>query len=396
MTHDCSFVADGATLADGLALYLHIPYCTSRCSYCDFNAHVLPQGQSDPFAPYAQALVADILDQEAALVSTIFWGGGTPSLMPVEALQTIVSALREKFDFHPDLENSIEMNPGTEVSKKYERYLELGINRLSIGAQSFHQEHLELVGRIHSGADIERAVREGRCAGFENISLDLIYGFPQQTVSQWKETLSRALALEPNHLSVYQLTVEPSTRLQTQLAAGDLVLPPEDDMIEMDDWAVECLLAEGYRRYEVSNWAKPGWECRHNLRYWSDKPYLGLGCGGVSYVNGWRFERIKAPVYYQRAMEVGRSPIVFAERRDRDGILKDHLMMGLRVDGGVDADQLCARYQGLTTEHLDSFFQRLPRAWWCRDGDRFSLTRKGWDFHSDVTIELMNVMFSFS
>lgn len=379
-----------------LALYLHVPYCRRRCSYCDFNAHVLPQGVDDPFADYAGALLQDIGAQQPSPVASIFWGGGTPSLMPEEHFRRASRAVAEKFELSRELEHTIEANPGTITEGKFETFLECGVNRLSLGAQSFQREQLELVGRIHNSGEIMTAVQAARRAGFSNISLDLIYGFPQQTVEHWKDTLQRALELEPQHLSVYQLTVEPSTRLEAQLAQGELSLPEEEVMLAMDEWAESTLSTAGFTRYEISNWARPGFECRHNLHYWRDLPYLGLGCGGVSFLNGWRIERIKAPVYYQRALSAGRSPVVFAERRGSDGALKDHLMMALRVTEGISEAELCERYPGLNGVQLRAFFERLSEDWWSFEEGRYRLTRRGWDFHSEVVMELMNVLFSFS
>ena len=377
------------------ALYLHVPYCRSRCTYCDFNAYQLNHEPGWAFSDYAEALVADIRNSPPRQVSTVFWGGGTPSLMPVEHLARIFEVLDTVHPRGPDEEHTIEVNPGTVSARGMEQYLTLGINRLSMGAQSFEEEHLRLVGRIHTADQIENCVKYARSAGFQNVSLDLIYGFPTQTVEQWRTTLERALALDPDHLSVYQLTVEPSTRLQVQLAKGDLELPEEDDMVAMDDLAEEVLSAEGYLRYEISNWARAGRECRHNLHYWADRPYLGLGCGAVSFMDGWRIERIKAPTYYQRAIAEGRSPVVFAERRGSDGALKDFLMMGLRVRGGVRWSELGRRFPGLAEEQVLAFMERLPLEWWRADSQRIELTRRGWDFHSAVTMELMDVMFSF-
>lgn len=391
MSHPSSFGFEASTLA----LYLHVPYCRRRCSYCDFNAHVLPEGVDDPFGDYARSLIADILAQPEASVDTVFWGGGTPSLLPSQHLRAVVEALHHRFTFTADVEHTIEANPGTVTGEKFETFLECGINRLSLGAQSFQAEQLELVGRIHNSEDIKTAVSLARAAGFENISMDLIYGFPEQSLEHWKDNLERALALEPQHLSVYQLTVEPSTRLEVQLEKGELALPPEDTMLAMDDHAEQVLSEAGLRRYEISNWARAGRECRHNLHYWRDHPYLGLGCGGVSFLNGWRIERIKPPAYYQKAIQEGRSPVFFAERRSLDGALKDHLMMALRTEEGVSVEELLKRYPGLTEDQLKGYFERLPGDWWRLREGRYVLTRKGWDFHSEVTMELMNVMFSF-
>jgi oxygen-independent coproporphyrinogen-3 oxidase len=396
MDHSPVFGESDANLSDGRpALYLHVPYCRSRCTYCDFNAYYLNAEAETAFSDYAEALIQDIRRSRPEPVSTVFWGGGTPSLMPVEKLAQILEEVREVHPITEGSEHTIEVNPGTISAKGLERYLELGINRLSMGAQSFEEEHLRLVGRIHTAEQIESCLRQARQVGFQNVSLDLIYGFPTQSVGQWRQTLEKALSLEPEHLSIYQLTVEPATRLQVQLAKGELTLPCEDDLVEMDDLAEVVLSNEGYQRYEISNWARPGKECQHNLLYWADRPYLGLGCGAVSFVDGWRIERIKPPNYYQRALAQGRSPVVFAERRGSDGALKDCLMMGLRVRGGLPWSVLQRRFPGLGKEHVLEFLDRLPADWWTASDEGFELTRRGWDFHSDVTVELMNVMFSF-
>lgn len=379
-----------------LGLYVHFPYCRQRCTYCDFNAHLVPPDRESAMLAYHCALLRDIAALPRARVSTVFWGGGTPSLVPLPLLLEVQAALERRLEWAWDLENTIEVNPGTMSLEELRALRAAGWNRVSVGAQAFQPALLELVGRVHSASEITSTFQTARAAGFENLSLDLIYGFPGQTLDQWEESLDRALELQPQHLSVYALTVEPSTRLERQLALGELVLPPEEVREAMDDLAIDRLQAEGFERYEVSNWARPGRECRHNLLYWSDSPYLGVGCGAVSFLDGWRTERIKPPLYYQKALSQGRTPLSFAERRDRDGALKDVLMMGLRVAQGVSEEELLARFPGLSADQLEAFFQRLPEHWWRKAEGRYRLTRAGWDFHSDVTMELLGVLFSFS
>ncbi len=383
------------SLAGGpsLGLYVHFPYCLHRCSYCDFNAHLVPQTSESAFKDYHRALMDDIESLPRARVRTVFWGGGTPSLMPLENLLEVQRALDEKFVWTDDIENTLEVNPSTMQESDFLALRSNGWNRLSIGAQAFQPHLLELVGRIHTPEQIETTFRSARRAGFSNLSLDLIYGFPQQTFEDWKETLERALELEPEHLSVYCLTIEPSTRLEKQLAQGELVLPDEEIREAMDDFAIERLTEAGFYRYEVSNWARPGRESRHNLLYWTNASYLGVGCGAVSYYDGWRQERIKPPVYYQKAIWAGRSPITYAERRSLDGALKDNLMMGLRVKEGVRLTDLQEQFPSLVLSQLQQYFEMLPEEWWGSEGDRFFLTRQGWDFHSEVTMKLLDVCF---
>jgi oxygen-independent coproporphyrinogen-3 oxidase len=386
------------SLADGpsLGLYVHFPYCRQRCSYCDFNAHLVPAHSVQAYSDYHRALLLDIASLPPAQVSTVFWGGGTPSLMPLPYLLEAQQALSQRLQWSPQLENTLEVNPGSMDGPAFESLLRHGWNRLSLGAQAFQPELLELVGRVHTPGDIVNTYQQARVAGFDNLSLDLIYGFPRQTLEQWRESLESALRLEPQHLSIYCLTIEPSTRLEKQLQQGELQLPEEEVREAMDELTEQLLRAEGFRRYEVSNWARPGRESRHNLLYWTDGPYLGVGCGAVSYLDGWRSERIKPPLYYQKALLEGRSPITFAERRSQDGALKDTLMMGLRVAEGVCLEELLGKFPGLSPREIEGFFTGLPEHWWCQEGGRYRLTRTGWDFHSDVTMELLGVLFSFS
>lgn len=379
-----------------MGLYVHFPYCRQRCSYCDFNAHLAPKDTTTAYQEYHQALMADVASLPKARIRTIFWGGGTPSMMPLPNLLEVQKALDEKFQWTDDLENTLEVNPGTMGRTQFEALRQNGWNRLSIGAQAFQPQLLELVGRVHTASDIETTFKDARKAGFDNLSLDLIYGFPQQTLQDWRETLERTLQLRPEHLSIYCLTIEPSTRLEKQLEQGELQLPDEEVREAMDDLSEELLTPAGFQRYEVSNWAKQGRESKHNLLYWTDVPYLGVGCGAVSYLDGWRQERIKPPVYYQKALAEGRSPITFAERRGGDGALKDTLMMGLRVRDGVSAQELIGKFPGLTENQLRDFFQQLPDNWWREQDGRFQLTRKGWDFHSEVTMTLLDMMFALS
>lgn len=328
-------------------------------------------------------------------VSSIFWGGGTPSLMPLHMLLETQASLATTLILSPEIENTIEVNPGTMGEAQFLALKQHGFNRLSFGVQAFQPELLELVGRIHSVEDVVTTFAAGRKAGFDNISLDLIYGFPKQTLNHWRHSLERALELKPEHLSIYCLSVEPTTRLERQLRLGELSLPEEDLRDSMYDLSLDVLQAAGYRRYEISNWALPNRESRHNLAYWRDQPYLAVGCGAVSYLNGWRQQRIKPPVYYQKALAEGRSPIVFAERRSQDGSIKDTLMMGLRIQEGVGLEELKVRYSGLDQGKLDDFFSLLPAQWWLYENGRYRLTKLGWDFHSEITMKLMDVIFSF-
>lgn len=375
-----------------VALYLHFPYCRSRCTYCDFNAYT--DAGDSARSDYIHALCQDIraASQERRYqISTVFCGGGTPSLHTATELAQVLDACRESFDFRPT-EVTLEANPGTVSLQQLRGLREAGFNRLSLGVQSFQSELLERLNRIHSADEVEQAVAWAREAGFTNLSLDLIFGLPGQSRSDWRQTLERALTLAPDHLSVYQLTVEKGTHLEVQLRRGELTLPDEDITWGMDRWLRGRLRSAGLRRYEVSNWARPGYEAQHNLVYWRDEPYLGLGCGATGFVNGWRVRRLLHPHAYQQALAHGASPVIHAERRDAEGALRDCLMMGLRTREGVQLGPLFRRFPLLTKEALESFLQSLPLAWWTLNASSLRLTSQGVDFVSSVCEKMMDYL----
>lgn len=373
-----------------VALYLHFPYCRSRCTYCDFNAYV--DGGEAARSDYIEALCQDIRSQAGDFeVETVFCGGGTPSLHSAEELGRVLQACRESFRFQP-AEVTLEANPGTVSLEQLRGLRQAGFNRLSLGVQSFRSSLLERLRRIHSPQEVEQAVSWARQAGFSNLSLDLIYGLPGQSMGDWESTVERALELQPQHLSVYQLTLEPGTHLEAQIRNRELEMLDEDTTYRMDRWGRRRLRAAGFRRYEVSNWALPGREARHNLVYWLDRPYLGLGCGATGFVGGWRIRRVLHPHAYQQLLARGASPVLHAERRDAEGALRDCLMMGLRTRWGVSLRTLRRRFPALKRKTLESFLQRLPRDWWQLGRYRLRLTSKGADFVSSVCEELMEVV----
>ena len=261
-----------------LSLYIHIPWCVRKCPYCDFNSHQQPQAL--PVAEYVAALVAD-LEQDLPLVwgrnvHSVFFGGGTPSLFPPEAIAAILDAASARLRFHPGAEITMECNPGTAEHGRFEGYLAAGVNRLSFGVQSFDDGCLQRLGRIHDSAEADRAVKLAQDAGYENINLDLMYALPQQTLAMAVDDVERAIALAPTHLSHYQLTLEPNTLFAARPPAG---IPLEDDAWDMQERCIEVMAEAGFAQYEVSAYARPGRQCAHNLNYWRFGDYLGIGAG---------------------------------------------------------------------------------------------------------------------
>lgn len=277
------------------SIYLHIPFCTHRCAYCDFNTYA---GQEDSIPAYVDALIREInfvgvtRPSDHATIGAIFFGGGTPSLLSGPQLVSIMDALRAVFTFSSNLEATIEANPGTTSLNFLQRIRSAGINRLSFGVQSANPDELSMLERAHDFFAVVNSVKWARQAGFDNLNLDLIYGLPEQTLERWQTTVKRIVDLQPQHISAYALTLEHGTPFGRWSEKGMLPLPDPDLAAEMYEWADEFLSTNGYVQYEISNWAKPELMCRHNLQYWRNLPYLGLGAGAHGYANGIRYSNV--------------------------------------------------------------------------------------------------------
>ncbi|MGH2585560.1 MAG: radical SAM family heme chaperone HemW, partial [Dehalococcoidia bacterium] len=282
-----------------MSLYLHIPFCDHKCSYCDFNSYA---GLDRLMPAFTEALVRELRLWAPRLrgrrVPTVFFGGGTPSLTPLPDLARITQTIRAEYRLDPEAEISLEANPGT-VDLAYLRGLrEIGINRLSIGVQSLDDGELRMLDRIHDAGTAIEAYEAARAAGFDNVNLDLIFGVAGQTLAGWERTLRRAIALAPEHLSLYALTIEEGTALAAQIARGIAPEPDADLQAAMYERTQDLMAAAGYEHYEISNWCRPGFECRHNLVYWQDGEWLGLGPGAHSHLDGRRFAVVRSPGAY--------------------------------------------------------------------------------------------------
>lgn len=380
-------------------IYVHIPFCLRRCTYCDFNTYTgLLALQDDYVAAICQEI--ELAAERAINITarTLYFGGGTPSLLAVESVAKIIEAVRRHMALPWEAEITLEANPGTVPPEKLGGLRAAGVTRLSLGVQSSHSRELLLLGRIHTWQDAVQAYRQARQAGFENINLDLMYGLPGQSLSEWTATVRRALALGPDHLSLYALTLEPGTPLAEILMLNELPKPDPDLAADMYEAASELLHAAGYWQYEISNWARGStpppeiWALppegrteaigpyisQHNLIYWRNEPWIGLGAGAHSWFRGLRWSNYAHPRTYINAIRSGRLRSHTDSTLSREVVYGETMMMGLRLAEGVTD----ARFAGLFGFHLVDLyegvleqFQTLKIIAW--DGERVRLTRHG-------------------
>jgi putative oxygen-independent coproporphyrinogen III oxidase len=327
--------------SDAAGLYVHIPFCLTRCGYCDFNTYA---GLEELQSPYMEALLreARLAAGEWANVAfrSIFVGGGTPTTLPASTLTDLLGSLRELFSIETDAEITIEANPDTVDESYLRRVLAGGVTRLSMGVQSFDPAVLRSLDRVHSAESARAAFGAAGAAGFTNVNLDLIYGAEGETLDSWTRTLAEAIALGPEHLSCYSLTVEPNTLLGRKVAAGITPAPDGDLQADMYDVACGLLSEAGFAHYEVSNWARPGFESVHNKGYWEGWPYLGLGAGAHSYWDGRRWWNVRPPSEYISMASGGRLPVGGEERLSEEDRRLEVLLLGLRTSAGIDGDPL--------------------------------------------------------
>ena len=329
-----------------LSIYLHVPFCRTRCGYCDFNTYTASELGTDPGASrdsYARAAVAEldlaarVLGPAAPPVSTVFVGGGTPTLLPPDDLGSMLRAVGERFGLTPDAEVTTESNPDSVDRAGLERLRELGFTRISFGMQSAVPHVLATLDRVHSPGRPEQAVAEARAAGFDSVSLDLIYGTPGESPDDWATSLDAALAASPDHVSAYALIVEDGTRLATQVRRGVLPMTDDDDLADKYLLAEERLGAAGYDAYEVSNWARGlQHRCRHNLAYWRGHDWWGVGPGAHSHVGGVRWWNVKHPAAYASRLASGTSPAHAREVLGDEDRRVERVLLELRLADGLD------------------------------------------------------------
>lgn len=378
-----------------LSIYVHVPFCAKKCAYCDFASY---PGRKTDWRRYFDEIVTEIrlwsanldfgLISETYQVRSLFIGGGTPTLVDANHIEKTIDACRGIAPFDADAEITIEGNPGTLTPEKLAAYRRVGVNRLSLGAQSFDDGLLQSLGRIHTAAQIDQAVAMARDAGFDNINLDLMYALPGQGMDRWKDTLDAAIALGVEHISAYSLIVEPGTPMAARVASGAAIVPDDDAVNAMQRLAIDRLTAAGYHRYEISNYARHGRECRHNLVYWNRGDYLGLGCAAHSLLGGHRFHNPDALDEYlsggRRLDEMVLTP------QDE---MEETLMLATRTARGLDLGAWEHTFGTPFARGREKALDRLENGGMVEIGGGFlRLTTRGMEVQDAVVLELMGEM----
>lgn len=328
-----------------LGLYIHIPFCQQKCFYCDFPSYANIENLQEA---YVTALHQEIVAQGGLfsryVVDTIYIGGGTPTVLTTKLLKKIIDTVKKNFVISSDVEWTLEVNPGTIDEKKLATLFQIGINRLSFGVQSFNDYLLKKIGRIHNGQQALDAIHLAKIVGFQNISLDLMYGLPEQTIKDLRESIVKAADLEVQHISIYGLKVEDGTVFAKLQEKNKLALPSEEVDEEMYELVMHDLPQAGYQRYEISNFARGGFESRHNLKYWENKPYLGFGVAAHSYIEPKRFANVAKVKEYIERINEKKSPKEFCEELDSDVLIEEFCFLALRTKAGIDIEKFNTKF----------------------------------------------------
>lgn len=374
-----------------LGLYIHIPFCKAKCNYCDFNSY---SGKEALMESYFHAVECEIETNGKKHTefefTSVFIGGGTPSLAEPVFISRIMNACRRNFRISDNAEISMEANPGTLTVEKLAAYKACGINRLSIGLQAWQNRLLKELGRIHSAEEFEENFKLARKAGFSNINIDLIFGLPGQKLNDWSETLSNIISLAPEHISCYSLKIEEDTVFGDRLQNG--LLDEQDDELDREMYwqAVDRLSNCGYRHYEISNFARPGYECRHNLVYWKAEEYLGVGAGAHSYLNGSRFNNAYGIEEYTCRVERGGCINENEQSIDEKEAMSEFMLLGLRLVNGISMTDFRERFGRELEDVFGKTISELERKNLLeRIGDRVKLSVAGLDFGNTVFMEFL-------
>lgn len=375
-------------------LYIHVPFCSKKCPYCDFVSGPFPVEVQVEYLKAVRkeiAFMARRPDVSSMSFDTLYVGGGTPSVVPVRKLVSVLEAANDSFSWsNTPLEITVEANPESVTKEGLEELMRAGVNRLSLGIQDLSDNGLKALGRSHSVSDAFRAYGHAREAGFSAISLDLIYGFPGQSVKHWQQTLEQAVSLLPDHISCYELTVEKDTPLERAVSQGVVKLPEEDTVIALTDLTEDFLSDNGYEQYEISNFALYGKECRHNITYWENGAYLGIGCSSVSFLPPRRDRNTTDLQRYIDLMTKGRRAVDMSEVLDPETRFRESVVLALRLVKGISLHEFSARWGYDPVKYYgEKLSMPVERELIALDDNRLMLTKKGRRLADTVLSELV-------
>ncbi|MDK2835775.1 MAG: hypothetical protein PWP21_552 [Thermosediminibacterales bacterium] len=378
-------------IKNGLALYIHLPFCPKKCYYCDFNSY---SRKEELMGSYIKALSTEMYLYSFKLqerkIKSIYIGGGTPTYLGIKHLETLLDSIRQVFYICEGAEITIEANPGTLSLKLLKFLYEKGVNRLSIGLQACDANILKQLGRIHTFEQFENNFNWARTAGFNNINVDLMIGLPGQTLENVSKCVCKVINLKPEHISVYSLKIEESTRFYEMYKAGQLILPGEDEERLFYHTTVNFLIQNGYKHYEISNFALPGYACCHNLIYWENKEYLGLGAGAHSYIDGKRFYNTETPEKYIELLNKKNLPVEEYESINLPTEMAETMFMGLRLVQGVSRKKFFDRFGKTLDEVYGAEIKKLVSlGLLIDDGKRIRLSTRGLDLANEVFMEFL-------
>ena len=375
-----------------LGLYIHVPFCAQKCYYCDFNSYKIKSNEKEDYLINIEKEMKFYKEEfKDKYFDTVFFGGGTPSILKIDELRKLVNYMFENFNIKKDAEITIECNPGTINKEKLKAIKEMGINRLSIGLQATQNYHLKSIGRIHTYEEFEKNYYDAIDVGLTNINVDLMYALPNQKEEEWKETLDKIIKLNPSHISAYSLILEEGTKLYDMYENNEFNLLDEDTDIDMYEYTINTLKKYGYNQYEISNYAKKGKECKHNVIYWKCDNYLGLGPGASGYINDVRYSNIEDLNEYNNKINQNIKPISEENKLSEKDKIEEFIFMGLRMNEGINLEVFKERFKIDFYElYKDVLDKLLERELIKLDKFNLSLTQKGREISNSVFIEFIN------
>ena len=374
-----------------LGLYIHIPFCVTKCKYCDFNSFKIDLNEKIKYLNYLgeemKLYKEEIKNRE---IDSVFVGGGTPSILNENEINILFEKIKENFNIKSNAEITMECNPGTLTLNKLKVMKKSGVNRLSIGLQAVQNHHLKYIGRIHTFEEFEKNYHDAKQMGFDNINIDLMYALPNQSREDWMESLEKVVKLNPTHISAYSLILEENTELFKMYERDEFNLLDENTDIEMYEYTINYLKSHGYNQYEISNYAKDNFECKHNVLYWKCEEYVGIGASASGYFNGIRYNNICELANYEKMILEGEKPIEWEEKLSIKDEIEESIFLGLRMNEGIQISDFKEKYNFDFEKEYKNEIEKLSKMELIEiDNNLMKLTQKGREISNSVFVEFI-------